>query len=203
VSLTPREKSRRKAKIIKELIEELDAIRAFRLFNTSRALRYISELRLEGDLWREVQIVLKTIALWPTQDKSFPRIKRADSIADILFMASFAGMIGSLILMLLNLELFLAYIFLLSTLVLMNLSYILKFYVSVKIRNIYLSRRSELEGYDGLLKKAVDNLLFRLRGELKKAGIGLSEVDFKLYNGDYAGLVVEEEKKGVYKLKFK
>lgn len=203
MSQSPREKSRKKAKIMKELITELDAIRSLKLFNTSHALRYLSELKLEGELWKEVTQALKKIALMPTEDKSFPKIRRIDSISDILFMVSFAGMIGALVLLLLNLEPVVSYLVLLLTLIVLNISYFMKFYVSMRLRNIYLSRSQEIEAYNDLLRKAIDNLVSRLRGEIKKAGIEAKEVEFKLHNGDYTGLVVVEKKGGVYKLKFK
>lgn len=203
VSLSPRERSRKRAKLMKELVEELDAIRALKLFNTSRSLRYIYDLKLEGELWKNVTEVLKKISLIPTQAENFSKIKRIDTLADIIFMGSFAGMVGALVLLLLNLEPILSYFILLFTLIILNISYIMKFYVSVKLRSIYLSRSEELKTYNELFRKAVDNIVSRLRGELKKAGLDPREVEFKLYHGDYTGLIIIEEKKGVYKLKIK
>lgn len=141
--------------------------------------------------------------MMPTQDKSYSKIRRIDSLSDTLFIVSFASMIGALVLLLLNFEPIISYLVLLLTLIVLNVSYLMKFYVSMRLRNIYLSRRQEIEAYNELFRKAVDNLVSRLRGEIKKAGIEISEVEFKLYSADYTGLVVVEEKGGMYKLKFK
>jgi len=203
VSLTPRERARRRAKLLKEVIEDLDAIRALRLFNPSRALRNLSELGLEGDLWKELRDALTRIALIPSRDKSYPRLKRVDSISDAMFIASFASMVGALILVLLNYEPLVSYFALLLSLIALNISYLLKFYVSVKLRGIYLSNSSIVKAHGELLKRATDSLISRLRGELKKAGIDARQVKFNLYNSDYSGLIVIEAKRGVYKMRLR
>ncbi|UNQ72848.1 hypothetical protein [Infirmifilum sp. NZ] len=203
MSLTPRERARRRAKLLKEVIEDLDAIRALRLFNPSRALRNLSELGLEGDLWKELREALTRIALIPSRDKSYPRLKRIDSISDAMFIASFASMVGALILVLLNYEPLISYFALLLSLIALNISYLLKFYVSVKLRGIYLSNSSIVKAHGELLKRATDSLISRLRGELKKAGVDARQVKFNLYNSDYSGLVVVEAKRGVYKMRLR
>ncbi|PLJ78311.1 hypothetical protein [Infirmifilum sp. SLHALR2] len=203
MSLTPRERARKRAKLLKEVIEDLDAIRALRLFNPSRALRNLSELGLEGDLWKELCEALTRIALIPSRDKSYPRLKRIDSISDAMFIASFASMVGALILVLLNYEPLVSYFALLLSLIALNISYLLKFYVSVKLRGIYLSNSSTVKAHGELLKRATDSLISRLRGELKKAGIDARQVKFNLYNSDYSGLVVVEAKRGVYKMRLR
>jgi len=203
VSLTPRERARRRAKLLKEVIEDLDAIRALRLFNPSRALRNLSELGLEGDLWKELREALTRIALIPSRDKSYPRIKRVDSISDAMFIAFFASMVTALILVLLNYEPLISYFALLLSLIALNISYLLKFYVSLKLRSIYLSNSSIVKAHGELLKRATDSLISRLRGELKKAGIDTRQVKFNLYNSDYSGLIVIEAKRGVYKMRLR
>jgi len=203
VSLTPRERARKRAKLLKEVIEDLDAIRALRLFNPSRALRNLSELGLEGDLWKELREALTRIALIPSRDKSYPRLKRIDSISDAMFIASFASMVGALILVLLNYEPLVSYFALLLSLIALNISYLLKFYVSVRLRGIYLSNSSIVKAHGELLKRATDSLISRLRGELKKASVDARQVKFNLYNSDYSGLVVVEAKRGVYKMRLR
>ncbi|QOJ79549.1 hypothetical protein IG193_03575 [Infirmifilum lucidum] len=203
MSLTPFERARKRAKLIKETIEDLDAIRAFKLFNPSRALRNLRELKLEGELWRELGDALTEIAQVPSRDKSFPRLKKIDSISDKLFIASFGLMVGSLILLLFNYEALISYLVLILSLIVLNISYLLKFYVSVKVRSVYMSNIGVVKAHGELMKRAVDSLVPRLRGELKKAGIEAGRVKLTLFHGDYTGLVIVEEKKGVYKLKLR
>ncbi len=203
MSVAPRERARKRAKLIKETIEDLDAIRALKLFNPSRALRNLRELKLEGELWRELGEALTEIALIPSRDKTFPRLKKIDSISDKLFIASFGLMVGSLILLIFNYEALVSYLVLLFSLVVLNISYLLKFYVGVKLRSIYVSNIGVVKAYGELMKRAIDSLVPRLRGELKKAGMDTGQLRLTLFHGDYTGLVIVEEKKGVYKLKLR
>lgn len=189
--------------MLKQLIEDIDSIRALRLFNTSQALKSMSELGLEGGTWESLREALRKIALMPTQDPRFPKLRKVDRVSDALFVVSFAVMTSALLFLLLGYGPVLSYSALLISLITLNISYLMKFYVSMGLRSIYLSRLEEIRGMDGLFKKAADALIARLRGELKKAGIDSRQVALTLYNSDYAGIVVLKEKRGSVKAALK
>ena len=68
MAATPRERSLKRARLMKRLVEDLDAVRAHRLFNTSGALRALSELGLSEGVWLELRAVSYTHLTLPTSD---------------------------------------------------------------------------------------------------------------------------------------
>ena len=203
MSESPREKARRRAKQLKRLVEDLDAVRAMRLFNVTDTLRLIRVLGLEDEVWQKVSEALTNISTILIKHPRFPRIKKVDSFSTYLFVFSFIASLVSLVLLLLNIELFLAYIVLLISLVILNISYLTKLYVSVSVHRVYLENSKEIEKYSELFKKAVENGLAKLRGELRKAGIEPTGIEFKLYYNDYSPLVEVKSKGRIHVLKFR
>lgn len=203
MSEAPREKARRKAKQLKRLVEELDAIRAMRLFNTSEAARLVKVLGLEDKMWEDVVNALSEISLVLVKHPNFNKIKRVDGFSTYLFATSFVASLITLVLLLLNFQPPLAYVTLLVSLILLNVSYLAKLYVSISIHRVYLENRKEIEKHSSLLKKAVESSLAKLRGELRKAGINPLEVEFKLYHSDYPQLSEVKSKGQMHILRFK
>ena len=205
MAMTPRERSLKRAKLMKRLAEDLDAVRAQRLFNTAGALRALSELGLSDGLWSELRQLLVEIARIPQREPIFPRVRRFDSISNSLLWASLALSLTSLLsLALLRGSEVLVFIFMVSALVLLNVAYALKLYVLAKLRWIYSKHIDEIRSRDDLLRRAVDQLLARMRGELRKAGVEPSSVTFKMYSGDYSQLrVVKRGRGGMYVLAFR
>ncbi len=195
---SPIEVARGRAKKIKKLIELLDSLRAGRRFNALEAKKLLEELGYEDDMWGDVGSAVEEIASIPLHHPLFPRLRRYDNIAGQLLTASFAGLVGSAVLMFMNASETLTFYILLATLVMLNISYVLKLYVTSKVKAIYASSRDVLEKHEPLLKKAVNTLIARLRGELKKARIEPSQVRLKLYHDDYTGIrVVKRGKSSV------
>lgn len=188
---------------MKRIVEDLDAIRALRLFNTSDTIRLISRAGLEDELWEKTKSSLREIALILVNHPDFRKIERADRISTYMFVASFAASLTALILMLLNVNIVLSYLVLLASLIILNASYIGKLYVGVSVRRVYMERRSDVEKHGELLKKAAENALSKLRGELRKAGMDPSQVTFKLYFNDYSPLKQVGSSKGMHKLTYK
>ncbi|MEM4790369.1 MAG: hypothetical protein QXQ60_00040 [Thermofilum sp.] len=201
---SPRERALKRAKLMKRLVEQLDAVRALKLFNTADALRAMSELSLSGDPWSELRSALTEIAKIPQREPFFAKIRRFDKVSNTLLWISLAFSISSLLMLsILHLEGSLAVLLMIAALVLLNIAYTLKLYVLTKLRWIYASRSSEIRGKDDLFRRSADQLLARMRGELRKAGVDPSTVTFKLYFDDYSQLRVVGKGRGFYRLTFR
>ncbi len=193
---SPVEVARSRAKKIKKLIELLDSLRARRRFNGLEAKKILEDLGYEDEPWSDVVKAVEEIASVPLNSPLFPRLRRYDSVASQLLTASFAGLVGASVLMFIGASEALTFYILLATLVMLNISYVLKLYVTAKVKAIYAGAGDVLEKHEALLQKAVNILVARLRGEARKAGIEPGEVKLKLYYDDYTGIRVVERKKG-------
>jgi len=203
VAATPRERSLKRARLMKRLVEDLDAVRAHRLFNTSGALRALSELGLSEGVWLELREFLVEVAKIPQREPIFPRVKKFNSAADAILWASLALSLTSLVLLAIHASAAVV-VLMISALVLLNVAYALKLYVLAKLRWIYSKHINEISGRDDLLRRAIDQLLARMRGELRKAGVEPSSVSFKLYHDDYSQLrTVRRSRGGVHLSTFK
>ncbi len=192
---SPIDAARDRAKKLKKLVEILDSLRARRRFNGLEAKKLLDELGYEDEPWSSVREAVDEIASVPLNHPLFPKLKRYDSIAGQLLTASFAGLIASAVMMFLNINETLTFYVLLATLAMLNVSYILKLYVTAKVKSIYAESSEVFEKHGQLFYRAVNILLARLRGELKKARIEPSEVRLKLYMDDYTGIKVLKRKK--------
>lgn len=201
---SPRERALRKAKLMKKLVEQLDAVRALKLFNTADALRKMSELSLTGDQWSELRSVLTEIARIPQREPLYAKIRRFDKVSNMILWISLALSLSSLLMLaLIQAGDYLAVVLMVGALVLLNLAYMLKLYVLTKLRWIYISHSGEIREKDDLFRRSADQLLARMRGELRKAGVEPSTVTFKLYFSDYSQLRVVGKGRGFYRLTFK
>uniref|UniRef100_A0A7C3WQP7 Uncharacterized protein n=1 Tax=Thermofilum pendens TaxID=2269 RepID=A0A7C3WQP7_THEPE len=200
MSISPRERALRRAKTLRRLAEELDALRALKLFNTTGALRALEELELRGDTWDELKGFLRFVASIPSREPHFPKMRKMDKVSNVLLAVSFAASLASLILVVLLQGELLVYLLVTSALILLNAAYILKLYVFAKLRSAYARHLDEIKSGEPLLRKAVDQAIARMRGELRKAGADPSSVTLDMYFSDYSQVRVVEKKRGRYKL---
>lgn len=194
--MSPAEMARDRAKKIKRAIELLDSLRARRTFNATEVLKIFTELGYEGEIWEKTKDIVYDVAVLPTKHESYPKLKTYDSVASKLLLFSFIGLIVSTAMTFMNYEPYLTFIVITITLITVNISYILKLYISSKLRRIY--SQADIERYDEDLKKAINTLIARLRGELKKAKIPLESVELKLYFSDYNGIKILKTKKNLH-----
>ena len=203
MSVSPREQALRRAKTLKRLAEELDAVRALKLFDTTSALRALDELELRGDTWDQLRVFLRFVASIPSKEPYFPRVRRVDRVSNYLLFASFAASLASLIMVAVLHNGVVSYLMIIAALLLLNVAYILKLYVFAKLRSAYASRLDEIKDGEALLKKAVDHVLAKMRGELRKAGATPSSVTLVMYFSDYSQVRVVGKRRGRYKLALK
>jgi len=203
VSASPRERALRRAKTLKRLAEELDALRALKLFDTASALRALDELELRGETWDELRGFLRFVASIPSREPYFLKVRRMDRVSNYLLLASFAMSLTSLAsIAVLHSDMF-AYLLIIAALILLNAAYVLKLYVLAKLKSAYASHLDEIKGGEALLKKAVEQTLAKMRGELRKAGATPSSVVLDMHFSDYSQVRVMEKKRGRYKLALK
>ncbi len=199
---SPREFAREKAKKLKFLVESIDSYRAGYFVSLQEIKKTIGDLDLENHIidWNKVIECLNDIISIPQRDRRFNRIIRFDKVSSRLLKISFIGLVISTILIVMGQNPHITFSALLTTLLLTNISYIMRLYVSMNINKIYRERWDEVTKYDEFLRKIVNVLLARLRGELKKTGIDISRVKIKLYHRDYDGIKVlkEPRKRGGY-----
>lgn len=201
---SPRERALKRARQIKRLVEHLDAVRALKLFSTAEAVKTLNELELRGDPWSELVSVLLEVARIPQREPVFTRIKRLDKLSNIILLVSLALSLGSLLMLtVIPLNGFVAVILMVSALFLLNAAYVLKLYVVSKLRWIYARHSDVIQGRDALFRRAIDQLLARMRGELRKAGVDPSSISFKLYFNDYSQLRVLGKGRSFYRLTFR
>lgn len=193
---SPLDVARNRAKKLKKLIEILDSLRARKRFNGLEAKKLLEDLGYEDEPWSSVRDAVDEIASVPLNHPLFPKLRRYDGIASQLLTASFAGLVASAVLMFLNMSETLTFYILLATLAMLNVSYVLKLYVTAKVKSIYAESGEVFEKHEQLFYRAINTLIARLRGELKKARIEPSEVRLKLYNDDYTGIRILKRKKG-------
>ncbi len=203
VSQSPRELALRRAKTLKRLAEELDAVRALKLFDARGALRALDELELRGEVWDELRAFLRLVASIPTKEPYFPKVRKVDRVSNYLLLASFVASLASLILLAMPHSGVLSYLMIIAALLLLNAAYILKLYVFARLRSAYASHLDEIKGGEALLRRAVDQVLAKMRGELRKAGASPSSVTLDMYFSDYSQVRVVEKKRGRYKLALK
>uniref|UniRef100_A0A7C1T0Z7 Uncharacterized protein n=1 Tax=Thermofilum pendens TaxID=2269 RepID=A0A7C1T0Z7_THEPE len=203
MSASPRERALRRAKTLKRLAEELDALRALKLFDTASALRALDELELRGETWDELRGFLRFVASIPSREPYFLKVRRMDRVSNYLLLASFAMSLTSLAsIAVLHSDMF-AYLLIIAALILLNAAYVLKLYVLAKLKSAYASHLDEIKGGEALLKKAVEQTLAKMRGELRKAGATPSSVVLDMHFSDYSQVRVMEKKRGRYKLALK
>ena len=195
-SYSPIEVAKNRAKKIKRAIEILDSFRAKKIFNATEVLKIFTELGYEGEIWDKVKDIVYNVAVYPTKHEIYPKLKSYDSMASKLLIISFIGLIASTVLTFLGKEPVLTFLILMLTLIMVNVAYLMKLYVSSKLRKIY--SQVDIDEYSEDLKKAINLLMARLRGEVKKAKIPLEDIKIKLYFDDYTGIKVVSRKKNVF-----
>ncbi len=194
--VSPAEIAKNRAKKIKRAIELLDSLRARQIYNATEVLKIFTELGYEGEIWEKTKDIVYDIAVLPTKHEDYPKLKSYDNIASKLLLFSFIGLIVSTVMTFMNYEPYLTFIIITITLITVNISYLLKLYISSKLRRIY--SQADIEKYDEDFKKAINLLIARLRGELKKAKIPVENVELKLYFDDYTGIKILRTKKKLY-----
>ena len=186
------EEVKRRVKLFAFLIKALDGFRVGFYTDISRIREALVELGLPNKPvdWNEVLAAIEDIAKIPSRDPSYERLIRLERAATWLFGVSLIVLVSSLVLMFGLSNIYLSFIATMIAFALTNVGYFLKIYVSYRTSQIYSRNYSLLEKRGAVLKRAIELLLSRLRGELRKLGISPSEYRINLYNSDYRGIYV-------------
>lgn len=183
------------------LIQSLDKVRAGLYSDLSKVEDVIEELGF-GDhpiKWDDVLNEAKEIARIPRKDPSFKNIDLALRISGSMTLVGILEVITATVLLFTGLSPVLSFSLILSAFIITNISYVVKAYAGSRIRRIYLERREELEKHGEVLRKAVNNLLVKLRSELKKIRRPPEEVRIKLLFADYSNIRVIKKPSGLRK----
>lgn len=186
-----------KVKALKGLIEALDGYRVGRYTNLQRVERTIVELNLKLPYdWEEVKKDINDILALPRTSPMFERLERYDRLAARLTRLN-------LIFLLLALSAYLARYWIpywllnvaaltliLAALIIVNMAYYLRIYVSMKIDAIYVEKLPELEKKGERLKAVINFLIRLLRRELVARKYNLETFTLKLWVPDYSGIKI-------------
>jgi len=190
------ESSLKRIRQLKYLIEALDSSRIGNVRNIARISDLIDDLELEKSSsvdWKKVLDEIEYIYEIPKKDKEYTKILRLEKFSLILAFLSFIGIIGMGIAMYAFKNFFIYNFSLVLALLAINMAYIIKFYVSIKINKIYLAHIDELEKHGNIVKEAINFLLPKLRAELKKARYPLEDFRLNLKLVDYDWISVRKK----------
>ncbi len=180
----------------KFLIEALDSARIGDAKNIEKIDLVIQDLNLKKTTtldWENVLNEVKYISEIPKRDKAYSLILKLNKIISFLTILSFLGLIV-MALAFYTIKNFLIYnLSIIITLISVNLIYIIRFYISMKINKVYLSHIDELEIHGKILRDAVNILLPRLRSELKKNKISLDDFVLELKLTDYQWIKIKKK----------
>lgn len=184
--------ARRRISALVGLIEGLDSVRVG-IHSDLRKLRRLSsevdDLSSVID-WSRIFQCSEYILRIPEKSPRYAKLRRLEKLSSHLLLASFAGLIVSILLTYIISGLQVSFYSLFVVLVLTNIAYVLRFYVSNSIGKIYTERIKELEEYGKPIREAINKLIARLRAELKRIGHNPRGFKLRLKLIDYRGIEV-------------
>lgn len=179
-----------RARKLRRLIEALDGYRVGRYTDVGGVEELVEELGLSLPYnWSEVRRDIEEILSIPRKAPGHRRLKRLEALSSSLSKANLA-IIGAAVLSYLAGNPYAFVALAVSSLVVLNMAYFLKAYVSFKVSEAYSSRLDELEALGARIKETVEFLLRQLRRELRSMGYRLEEYRLKLWVPDYAGIQI-------------
>jgi len=202
-SISRRERIRRRAKKIKSLIEMLDNVRAGFYSDLDKIEDLFKELKLKDAPYRPSSVLksAKAILQLPQKSPEYPRLKKLGRVATYLLFIGLAGLVIATFVLILNLSYYIYLAIITAVLVIVNISYFTKVYISQKIVKIYTEHESEFERHGEIIKTMIEYLLLKYRDEVRKLGLDPRHVNLKLRYSDYKGLSVKG-KPGFFSAKY-
>lgn len=186
-----------KVRALKGLIEALDGYRVGRYTNLEKVERAIVELNLKLPYdWEEVKKDIHDILSLPRTSPIFQKLERYDRLATrltrlnlLLLLLALAAYLARFWIAQRLLD-FAALTLILTALIIMNVAYYLRVYVSMKIDAIYVEKLPELEKKGERLRAVINYLIRLLRRELVARKYSLEAFTLKLWVPDYSGIKI-------------
>lgn len=186
-----------KVKALKVLIEALDGYRVGRYTSLEKVERIIAELNLKlPHDWGEIKKDIHAVLTLPRTSPAYQRLEKLDRLAARLTRLNLALLLLALAAYLTRFWLAhwlldaAALALILAALVIVNVAYSLRVYVSMKIDVIYAEKLQELEKRGEKLRALVNYLIRLLRRELVARKYNLETFTLKLWVHDYSGIKV-------------
>jgi len=174
------------------LVESLDKCRLGKLEDPAKLEKIVRKLKLRSNIrWKNIKKALNDIAGIPRRDPSFKRLNLMTKISEILLLISIFFPLLFYIFLIFNQYYFInSYYFLIPAVIIINISYILRWYTATKITDIYRKNIDKLIRRGDVLKSEINKLILILKSRVKKKGISLHNIKMKLYNTDYDNIIV-------------
>lgn len=182
---------------LKELVEAFDGYRVGRYTSLAKVERILTELDLKlpydwQDLVKDVKVILEL----PKTSEAYARIEKMERFASRLVKFNIIFLVGALLLYTLSFWLanpsfgIVAFAMAIASVFTVNVVYVIRAYVNMKIDSLYLEKLPELEKLGARLKVTVDYLLKQLKRELKIGKFRLESFKLKVWLPDYAGIII-------------
>lgn len=186
-----------RARKIKEVIEALDGYRVGRYTSLDKVERLIHELGLKLPYnWDDVKKDVEAILALPRTAPEYKRVEKMDRRVSLLTKLNLVLLLGAAILYALRawhssyVMDVAVLVLVVASLVIANIAYYIRAYITVKIGALYAERLPELEKLGYRIKAVVEYLLRQLRRELRIAGVDPRGYRLKLWLPDYSGVKV-------------
>ncbi len=199
----PKERILKRIEDLQFLIESLDALRVGLYADIGKVEKTLTELKLKDLPVSSKRVVAEARAILeiPKRSPEYKRLEKLNSIANPLLIVGLVGLVIASIVLVLNLDYTIYLCIMFFVLASVNIAYIIKVYISQRISRIYMKHADELELRGGVLKKAIEHLIVRLRDEIRKLGIDPTTYKLSLRNPDYRGLRVVK-KPGLFRSRY-
>lgn len=174
------------------LIETLDKCRLGKLEDPTKLEKMIRKLRLGSSIrWKNIKKALNDIARIPKRDPNFKKLSLIVRISEILLLVSIFFPFLFYILIIFSQYYFISnYYFLIPAIIIINISYILRWYAATKITDIYRKNIDKLIHRGDVLKNEINKLILILKSKAKGRGINLHNIRMRLYNIDYENIII-------------
>jgi len=180
-------------KKIRDLIENLDRCRVGRCESVAKMDKLVEELGLSlPHEWESLKRDIAGIMQLPRRSRTYPRLARLEAFSTILARMNF-GLIGAA---------FAAYFtgmyqltigLLISSIIMINIVYLVRTYVKMRVGRIYIENLDELEKLGYRIRDVVEYLIRILKRELRGLGYDPGSFRLKLYVPDYRGIEIKSK----------